>query len=325
MIYLIIFFIILNILIIRNFHRIRKLFPIDHFDSKRKKKYKKIPLAGGVIIIFNFILLFFLSKFSIFNIIDLFNTTIIFYSIIFFLLGYVDDKFDLSANLKLIFQAIIAIHFFEINDNYLIKEIKFSSLDLTVNLGKFSTFFSILALLLFMNAINMFDGINGQVCAYSIFFLLIFLLKNYQINLITFLIIFLISFFLINIYNKAYLGSSGVFLISFILSFLSIDAHKNGVIFADEILLIMLLPGLDMVRLFFIRILERRNPFSPDNQHLHHYFQIVINSKKTFIYIFGIVVCSWISKFFLNQYVSILLTTFFYLSLIFFFKKIIKK
>jgi len=316
MIYLIFFFIIFNIFLFKFFDRISNFFPEDHMDIKRKKNYKKIPLAGGSIIIFNFLILFCLSKFFIFNYFDLLDSPIVFYSIIFFLLGYLDDRFNLSANVKLIFQTILALHFFEIHSDYLIKDLRFLSLDYVINLRIFSLFFSVLALLLFINAINMFDGINGQVCAYSIFFLSILFFKNYQTNLITFLIIFLISFFALNILNKSYLGSSGVFAISFILSFLSIDAYNNKIIFADEIFLIMLLPGLDMLRLFIHRVLKKKNPFSPDNEHMHHYLNEIFNPTKSLIITIATIIFSWISNFYFKQYVSIFITAFFYFFLI---------
>jgi UDP-GlcNAc:undecaprenyl-phosphate GlcNAc-1-phosphate transferase len=31
-----------------------------------------------------------------------------------------------------------------------------------------------------------------------------------------------------------------------------------------------MLPGLDMLRVFLIRIIKKKNPFSPDRIHLHH-------------------------------------------------------
>ena len=316
MIYLIFFFIILNVFLFKFFNRISQFFPEDHIDIKRKKNYKKIPLAGGSIILLNILILFCLSKFYIINYFNLSDSPIVFYSIVFFLLGYADDRFDLSANIKLIFQTILALHFFEIHNDYLIKDLRFLSLDFVINLRIFSLFFSVLALLLFINAINMFDGINGQVCAYSIFFLSILFFKNYQTNLIIFLIIFLISFFALNILNKAYLGSSGVFLISFILSFFSIDAYKNKIVFADEIFLIMLLPGLDMLRLFIQRVLKKKNPFSPDNEHLHHYLNKIFNPTKSFIITITVIIFSWISNFYFKQYVSIFITIVFYFFLI---------
>ena len=38
----------------------------------------------------------------------------------------------------------------------------------------------------------------------------------------------------------------------------------------EEIFIILSLPGLDMFRLFLVRIFYGKNPFSPDRNHIHH-------------------------------------------------------
>ena len=45
-------------------------------------------------------------------------------------------------------------------------------------------------------------------------------------------------------------------------------SHKNS---AETILIIFLIPVLDMVRLFFERILNKKKPSTADKNHLHHY------------------------------------------------------
>ena len=47
----------------------------------------------------------------------------------------------------------------------------------------------------------------------------------------------------------------------------------------------MLIPGIDMLRLFFIRILKGKNPFSSDNQHLHHLYLNKYSKSTTIIFI----------------------------------------
>ena len=38
----------------------------------------------------------------------------------------------------------------------------------------------------------------------------------------------------------------------------------------ENILILLLYPTLDMIRLFFIRLKENQNPFEGDRNHLHH-------------------------------------------------------
>ena len=50
--------------------------------------------------------------------------------------------------------------------------------------------------------------------------------------------------------------------------------------------MIMALPGIDMFRLFIIRIYNGKHPFSSDTNHIHHLISKRYNDTKTFILIF---------------------------------------
>jgi UDP-GlcNAc:undecaprenyl-phosphate GlcNAc-1-phosphate transferase len=67
------------------------------------------------------------------------------------------------------------------------------------------------------------------------------------------------------------MGDSGIYILSFFLSYLIIKNYNINVkINADLIFILMMLPGIDMLRLFIFRILNKKNPFSPDKNHIHH-------------------------------------------------------
>ena len=53
----------------------------------------------------------------------------------------------------------------------------------------------------------------------------------------------------------------------------------------------MSIPGLDMFRLFIYRILKKRNPFSADQEHLHHYMikNFNIRISQVFIFVLNII------------------------------------
>ena len=42
-----------------------------------------------------------------------------------------------------------------------------------------------------------------------------------------------------------------------------------------------MIPGIDMMRVFLLRILKGKNPFSPDQSHLHHYLIKNLSLKQT--------------------------------------------
>ena len=45
----------------------------------------------------------------------------------------------------------------------------------------------------------------------------------------------------------------------------------------------MILPGIEMVRLFFFRTIKLKNPFLADNYHLHHLLLKYLEPKKVVI------------------------------------------
>ena len=81
-----------------------------------------------------------------------------------------------------------------------------------------------------------------------------------------------------------FLGDSGSLILGFLISYISIKAYnQNYIIHADEIFLIMSIPGYELLRLFIKRISLGRNPFTADNNHIHHYLIKKFSYIKTFI------------------------------------------
>ena len=280
----------LNLLLLFFFDTYSKIISLyDRPDGIRKLHKKKIPSLGGFIFFINFsaiVLLlnffnitgfdFFLSK----NQLNIF----FFFSGIFFIIGYLDDKFNLKPNIKLILFIIVLYFFLFLFPDWIIKSLNFSFHANSLNIYEISYFFTIFAFLLFINSFNMFDGINLQSVSYSIFILIIFYIKS-NFNLFYFsLILPLLIFFYLNYKNKCFFGDNGTLLLSFIFSFLFIDFHNNKkLLFADQIFLIMLIPGLDMLRLFISRIIKGLNPFYPDRNHIHHLLVKKFGDKLTLI------------------------------------------
>ena len=84
----------------------------------------------------------------------------------------------------------------------------------------------------------------------------------------------------------------------------------------------MLLPGLDMLRLFVIRILNNKNPFLPDNNHIHHLLLSLIKNNNYVQFVIIMLTLFTISIYFIfsNLFISIFVIIFFYF-LLFFFQK----
>ena len=279
MLYLYSFLVILNLFFLFFFKSISLFFNIfDYPDKKRKFHQKKIANLGGVFIFIN--LLIFLLYF-LFNEKYLMKPIILFgfekfhilfiFCLLFFIMGILDDKFDLSANYKFIIFIILIYFLLHLDNSLLIKNVNFSFLQKPINIEPVSFFFTITSFLLFINAFNMFDGINLQSFFYTLFLLLVFIFKNVYLELCVVLIISLIFFSFLNYKNKCYLGNNGSLLVAFIISYLSTKSVNIFSAFkADEIFLLMFIPGIDLLRLVVFRILNHRHPFSPDREHIHH-------------------------------------------------------
>ena len=289
--FLLIIFII-NLLILLNFDNIPifKLI-IDKPDKQRKFHKKPTALAGGIILILNLFIYYFflifnqdliLSEFFFKNLKEL--NLFVFACLLIFLLGFFDDKFNIKPNTKFLLLIIIIGQFILFNKEILIQEINFSFINNNINLGKYSFFFTIFSLIVFINAFNMFDGINLQASSYSLIIFIYFFFLNQNFTLILILMIFIFFFKILNFLNKSFLGDNGSLLISFIIGVIFIKFFNADIItFSDEILIYMIIPGVDMIRLFFERIKKRRNPFSFDRSHIHHLLLEKFNHFQTIL------------------------------------------
>lgn len=293
MIYL--FLIILNLLFFFYSEKIAlRLKLIDYPDGKRKLHFNPVPLSGGLIVLFNIFLLFLESLLSNFyqpNTNLEFAIFLLGCCIIFFI-GFIDDRHNLSPNLKFSLLLCSILLLLLLQPKLLIREINLTFFTIE-DIGFYTYPWTLICFLLFLNAVNMFDGINSQVTSYSIFFLIyLAITTSYSFNCII-LIFGLIFFLLKNFHGRAFLGNSGSYLLAFILAYFSIQAYNSrDILFAEEIVLLMIIPGIDLMRLFIYRILKKRSPFSSDRDHLHHYILKKYSSLNTLLIIQSII---WIN------------------------------
>ena len=168
----------------------------------------------------------------------------------------------------------------------------------------------------------MFDGINLQASLYSLFLFLIFLINGFAIEIAIVLIISSLFFIYLNYSNKCFLGDNGSLLIAFILSYLFIKSYNNNIFYADQIFLLMMIPGFDLLRLAITRIYNGNHPFKADRNHLHHILLQKYGSDKTLLITFFIITVPNVISFTLGGTLYlILLTIILYFYCIFFSKK----
>ena len=79
----------------------------------------------------------------------------------------------------------------------------------------------------------------------------------------------------------------------------------------------MLIPGLDLMRLFMIRILKKRNPLSPDKLHLHHILISKFSQNKSLVIILSLISLPIILNFFnISNLLTIIVTVMSYFTLL---------
>lgn len=307
--------IILNILILYNFNFFSKTFKLfDLPDGNRKIHHEPIANIGGLIIFVNLIFYFiFVNLYP--SISENFSSELFVFCFIFLMIGIIDDKKNLNANLKLILFLIFILILLNFSNNLIITNLKFTFNNGEMSLHKFSVLFTIICFLAFINAVNMFDGINLQCGLYFLFLSIIFLTKNFSIYLYLTLIIGFITFIYLNKKDRCFLGNNGTYFISFLFSYSFIHSYNSqNSFFVDEIFIIMILPGLEMIRLTVSRILNKKHPFKADKNHLHHYLLSRYNLKISIIISFIMFTTPYLFYFIFSDYslLIIFITIIFY-------------
>lgn len=272
---------LLNLIIFFKISKLSKILNIyDAPDNKLKLHKKNVPIIGGIILAFNFSILFFYQIFFLNDFISIDLNKLNFVEVVtsllfifgFFVLGLCDDKINLSPNKKLFYSIILILLAIFLNENLAVKMMSISFIENKIFFENYSIFFTIFCFLILVNALNFYDGINGQSCLIFIISFSYLLIKSDMHYFYIISIILILFIFFLNISNKIFLGDSGIYLLSIILSSSLIYEHniQKNIIFADEIFFLLLLPGFDLLRLTIKRLLSLKNPFFGDRDHIHH-------------------------------------------------------
>ena len=131
----------------------------------------------------------------------------------------------------------------------------------------------------------------------------------------------LIIFLFLNHKYKSFLGDSGTYLLAFIFGYFFIKMYnQTTIIKVDQIVLFMIIPGVDLIRLFIIRIIKGKNPFTPDRNHLHHIISDKLSLIKTNLIIQNLIVVPSVLGFyfgFTHIFLLIQISIYFYFVLFF--------
>jgi len=206
---------------------------------------------------------------------------------ILFIIGLKDDMVVLSPGSKLVAQ-MVAIAFILVNPSFTIE-----SLNGFLNIFEIPYYlYFILAgflMLTIINSYNLIDGIDGLASIVGIVIMVIYttifyLSQEYFFALIAITMnACLMAFFGFNVSSdkKIFMGDTGSLIVGFIISVLTLKflalkpESYEGLPFLLEnapliAISILIVPLFDTARVFTIRIANKKGPFSPDRNHVHH-------------------------------------------------------
>ena len=206
---------------------------------------------------------------------------------IIFVIGVYDDFYEADFKLKFFIQIIVAKLF--IDNGFLINHYYglFGLQEMPHLLAQLTTVFVFLVL---VNAFNFIDGIDGLAISFAVFALLGFEFLNLSTaltSLNTICIGGLLSLYYFNFKKekKIFLGDAGSLFLGSLVALNAfhyldpIQTVKSG----NRVLLsvaVLFYPLVDLLRVFIIRISQKKSPFVADKNHIHHIFARKLKSHK---------------------------------------------
>tara|TARA_B110000003_G_scaffold263101_1_gene286408 strand:- start:2514 stop:3512 length:999 start_codon:yes stop_codon:yes gene_type:complete len=294
------------------------------FPNDRKLHQKPTCYLGGALFFFSnfFYLVFFRtflfeSHFLIYNLSHIFS--LIFVASLIFFAGLLDDKVDLDPLKKTIILLTLISSAVLIDDKLLITKLNFELIENNFNLKNFSIFFTILCIYIFINACNMYDGADLQLGIYFLIIIIYLAIKSNYFHIFTPLLIPLLIFLYANFKKIFFFGNNGSHFLSYVLAIFIIKFYNDEILISvEEVIIIMLIPVLDLIRLFFMRVLNNKNFFEPDLNHIHHILIKKHSKYKVQLIVFISSVGPILVAEIINSYLlGILFGIFFYFILIF--------
>ena len=258
-------------------------FKVFAVPNERSSHTKIVPATGGVALLISWLLIILMNV--VFNDYHL-KDDLYFYAlagIIIAIVGFYDDLQEMPPFIKLSMQ-IFCFFIISFTDNILINS--FHGVLGIYEIGYYeSVFFSLFVFIVIVNSINLVDGIDGLSASLSLFFLLItsyfYYITEYQylILVISFsstLVVFLT--FNYSLKRKIFLGDTGslglgLCISSLAMGWLNTEHPSYGAFPINPSLFVVLLlayPLLDVIRVFTIRIYNKKSFMNPDRNHIHH-------------------------------------------------------
>lgn len=215
-----------------------------------------------------------------------------------FLIGLMDDLFEVPALVRLLLQMVVAAATY------------FAGIALTqvrlpvvgvVSLGPLSLVITVLWLAGTTNAVNFVDGLDGLAAGISAIASFMFLVLGIGLGSEAAILFFAalmlgvsLSFLWYNFHPaKVFMGDGGAYFLGYGLACLSLLGPFKGAASLTILIpfLVLAVPLADMFTAVLRRLLHGQSPARPDRQHLHHRFlNLGLNQAQTvfLMYLFAL-------------------------------------
>ena len=143
-----------------------------------------------------------------------------------------------------------------------------------------------------INAINFIDGLDGLALSVISIFIISFEFfgKNFfyfdSLSLLILSSTIPLWYFNFKKNKKIFLGDSGSLMFGTLISIYTVSILTNDYVIKNDydihkilfVISILLYPIVDIIRIFFVRIMNGKSPFIADKNHIHHVLQKKLNS-----------------------------------------------
>lgn len=260
-------------------------------DQPNFRKVHKNPTSvlGGTVILLSFLLGIWLG-----HPIETEVKPLVIGTVLIYLVGLIDDIYDLTPIIKLLGQVIAALVVV-----YYGVTIDFISLPIgpTIHFGILGIPITVVWIVAITNAINLIDGLDGlasgvaTIALMTIGFIAILQANIFIMMICSVLIGALLGFLFFNFHPaKIFLGDSGALLIGFIVGFLSLLGFKN-ITFVSLFfpIVILAVPFIDTLFAMIRRVKKGQHIMQADKSHLHHkLLELGYSHRQTVILIYSI-------------------------------------
>ena len=200
---------------------------------------------------------------------------------IMFIVGVYDDFYNADFKLKFLLQIVVAKIL--IDQGFVIQNFH-GVLGLEEIPRIASQIFTVFVFLVIVNAMNFIDGVDGMALTETIKVILLveFFSKTsttiYFLGIIIILSSIILYYFNYKKDNKVFLGDAGSLLFGTLIAIYLFHVLGSEYTFKEPYQInkplftisLIIFPLIDLLRVFIIRISNKKSPFSPDQNHIHH-------------------------------------------------------